>query len=98
MLYFFPAESDDKENGIKGTIRYMNPSNGMVAVLTEDGAFSLFELLSGNAEVGDPVSWAGDYPLGGDTVRNLAQSVRLDVFFENHDVPVRQLRRLMGVR
>jgi hypothetical protein len=46
MLYFFPAESDDKENGMKGTIRYMNPSNSMVAVLTEHGAFSLFELLS----------------------------------------------------
>lgn len=90
--------TDNAGLGMKGTIRYINVSNGMVAVVTEDGAISLFELLSGNAEVGDSVSWAGDYPLGGDTVRNLTQNARLDVFFENHDVPVGQLGRLMGLR
>lgn len=66
--------------------------------MTTAGAFSLFELLSGDVAAGDMVSWAGDYPLGGDTVRNLTQHGLLDVVFEHHEVSVTQLGRLMGVR
>jgi hypothetical protein len=83
---------------MRGTIQYINPSNGMVAVLTTNGAFSVFVLVSGNAEVGDLVSWAGDCPLGADTVRNLTRNDLLDVVFENHDVAATQLGPLMGVR
>ena len=83
---------------MRGTIQYINPFTGLVAALTTDGAFSVFELVSGRAEAGDSVSWAGDCPFGADTVRNLTQTLLLDVVFKNHNVAVTQLGRLMGVR
>ena len=40
----------------------------MVAVQTENGDFSVFEILGSNDfEIGDEVSWANDTGLGGET-------------------------------
>lgn len=71
---------------MKGTIQYMNLRNGLVAVLTFEHRFTVFELLSGEAEVGDVVSWAEPCPEGIRTVHNQAKDCLLRVLFSRHDV------------
>jgi len=46
---------------MKGEVCEINQSRGMVAVQTENGDFSVFELLGGDSiEIGDEVSWQDD--------------------------------------
>jgi len=78
---------------MEGRIIEINQQRGMVAVETEDGEFSVFELLGDEVEVGDVVRWQGDHPLGGETIRNLTQGETIDVFFQNHCIPQGQLRQ-----
>lgn len=78
---------------MRGKVKYINPSRGMVAVKTDDDDFSVFESLGGDFEVGDEVSWDAHNPLGGGTVINHTQTMRISVFFENHYVPPSQLRK-----
>jgi hypothetical protein len=76
-----------------GKVAAMNPSRGMVAVLTEDGGFTIIELTSGwDLEVGDDLSWRNGYGLGFETYENLTQGTSEEVFVQNHDVPSSQLR------
>jgi hypothetical protein len=77
---------------MKGTVIDINHGRGMVAVETEEGEFSIFELLGDDVEVGDVVQWESDYPLGGETIRNSTQGERIEVYFQNHCVPKGQLR------
>jgi hypothetical protein len=66
----------------------------MVAALTEDGSYSVFELLGGDSvEIGDEVSWKGTTPLGGERLRNHTQSEEFEVYFQNHYVHPDQLRQ-----
>jgi hypothetical protein len=76
-----------------GKIVEINQRRGMVAVECEDGSFSVFELLGDFVEVGDEVRWQGDHPLGSETINNLTQGARVDVYFQNHCVPRARLRR-----
>jgi hypothetical protein len=77
---------------MRGTIKYINPSQGMVAVLTEEGQYSIFELLcSDPVELGDVVSWNLATALGGEHVTNHTQGERYEVYFQNHDVQLLQL-------
>jgi hypothetical protein len=79
---------------MKGTIKYINPSRGMVAVLTDEGQYSVFELLSGETiEPGDVVSWAHATALGGEWITNHTQGERYEVYFQNHYVNPSQLRQ-----
>lgn len=82
---------------MKGTIQYMNPRNGLVAVLTFEHRFTVFELLSGLAEVGDLVSWVQPYPEGIRTVHNQAKDCLLRALFMHHDVHVDKLGKLMDM-
>ena len=78
---------------MEGRIIDINQQRGMVAVETEDGELSVFELLGDEVEIGDVVRWPGDHPLGGETISNLTQGETLDVFFQNHCIPRSQLRQ-----
>jgi hypothetical protein len=79
---------------MKGAVKYINSNRGMVAVLTEDGDFSVFELLGGDrVEVGDAVSWKDATALGGEILTNHTQGERFEVYFQNHHVPPSQLRQ-----
>lgn len=79
---------------MKGTIKYINSQRGMVAVFTENGDFSVFELLGGDSvEAGDIVSWKNDTALGGELLTNHTQGERFEVYFQNHYVHATQLRQ-----
>jgi hypothetical protein len=79
---------------MKGTIFKINHNRGMVAVLTENGDFSIFELLGGDpAEEGDEVYWKNDTGLGSEQLRNITQEETFEVYFQNHWVSNNQLSR-----
>jgi len=78
---------------MKGDVVQINQQRGMVAVLTDDGEYSIIELLGDDVEVGDVLRWNGDYPLGGEMIKNLTQGISMEVFFQNHCVPKQQLRQ-----
>jgi hypothetical protein len=79
---------------MKATVKHINANRGMVAALTEEGSYSIFELLgSDSVEIGDVVSWRGDTPLGGEPLRNLTQNSQFEVYFQNHHVHPDNLRQ-----
>jgi hypothetical protein len=79
---------------MKGVIVHINESRGMVAVATEAGDFSIFELTGGDSvAIDDVVRWNGDTPLGGATLVNDTQGERFEVYFQNHHVSRHQLRQ-----
>ena len=76
-----------------GKVTAMNSNRGMVAILTEDGGYTIIELTSGwDLEIGDAISWANGYGLGFETYENLTQQSREEVFVQNHDVNASNLR------
>ena len=78
---------------MNGTVIDINQPRGMVALETEDGEYSIIELLGDDVEIGDVLKWADDNPLGGETIRNLTQGEMIDVYFQNHSVPRSELRQ-----
>ncbi|QNP40204.1 hypothetical protein [Lysobacter solisilvae (ex Woo and Kim 2020)] len=65
----------------------------MVAIATEDSGFTIIELTSGwDLEVGDVITWANGYGLGFETYENLTQQTSEEVFVQNHDVNISNLR------
>lgn len=79
---------------MKGIIKHINPNRGMVAVLTDEGQYSIFELLGGDTvDLGDVVSWRDDTALGGELLTNHTQGERFEVYFQNHYVLTSQLRQ-----
>jgi hypothetical protein len=79
---------------MKGIIKRINASRGMVAVFTEDGSYSVFELLGGDSvEIGDVVSWKNSTGLGGEKITNHSQGQQFEVYFQNHYVHPDQLRQ-----
>lgn len=84
---------------MRGTIYAINQQRGMVAVQTENGDFSIFELLGAdNVDVGDQVYWKNDTSLGSTILTNMTQSEKFEVFFQNHWVPKQQLRQQLLMR
>ena len=78
---------------MKGTIHKINWDRGMAAVLTEQGGFSIFEMLGDDTfEEGDEVSWENDTGLGSEMLKNLTQNETLEVYFQNHWVSKSQLK------
>lgn len=81
-------------NPMKGVIAHINENRGMVAVATEAGGFSIFELMGGDSvAINDVVRWGGDTPLGSATLVNETQGERFEVYFQNHHVGQHQLRQ-----
>lgn len=79
---------------MKGTIVAINEGKGMVGVETENGDFSVFELLGGDSvEIGDEVSWKEDTSLGSTILSNTTDGSHFEVFFQNHWIPKNQLRQ-----
>ena len=78
---------------MKGRVVDINQQRGMVAVLTEDEGYSIIELLADGVEVGDELQWADPHPLGHETITNLTQDERIEVFLQNHWVSEDQLRQ-----
>ncbi len=78
---------------MRGEVVHINQQRGMVAVLTNDGEYSIIELLGDDVEVGDALRWNGDFPLGGETIKNLMRGTTMEVFFQNQRVPKHQLRQ-----
>ena len=78
---------------MKGEVVHVNEQRGMVAVLTEDGEYSIIELFGDEMEIGDQLQWNGDFPLGSETIRNLTQKCQMKVYFQNHGVPESELRQ-----
>ena len=77
-----------------GTVAQVNSRSAMVAVVTDRGDYSIFEVIGGEEfEEGDVVSWAEDAPLGGHNVRNHRSGDVADVFFQNHYISKNQLRQ-----
>ncbi len=77
-----------------GQVALVNPRRGMVAVLTEEGAYSIIEMLGDDPpEIGDVISWDDDTALGGETVRNRTQGEDYEVYFQNHHVTKGNLRQ-----
>lgn len=72
---------------MKGVITNINQRRGMVAVKTENGDYSIFELLgSDEINVGDHVGWNEDTVLGDATLENKTQKTSFQVYFQNHHV------------
>ena len=79
---------------MKAVVFDINWRRGMVAVLTENGDFSIFEMLGDdNFEKGDEVFWKNDTALGSEKIRNATKGETMEVFFQNHWVPKNQLRQ-----
>ena len=68
---------------MKGTIKIISPRGAMVGVRTEDGDYSVLELLCGcSPEIDDVISGQLD-SLGGEEVRNLTQGETWDVYIQD---------------
>jgi len=81
-----------------GSIYDINQQTGRVAVLTEDGEFSVFEFLGGNSvEKGDRVRWRGATSLGPTMLTNLTRGERYEVQFEDHWVPKSEINALLDL-
>lgn len=79
---------------MKGTVHEINYRRGMVAILTDNGDFSIFELTSEEPlEIGDVVAWKEDTSLGHAKISNLTQNKQFEVYFQNHWVSKQQLKQ-----
>lgn len=76
-----------------GKVAVINPSRCMVAILAEDGGFTIIELTTEwELDLGDELSWANGYGLGHEVYENLTQQTSEEVFVQNHDVSRANLR------
>jgi hypothetical protein len=79
---------------MKATVVLVNQTRGMVAAKTEDGEYSIFELLGGyDIEVGDVVSSQDFHSMGGETYRNMTKNEDMDVYVQNVVGNIEQARR-----
>lgn len=72
---------------MNGVIAKINPHRRMVGVKTENGDYSIFELLSGDElNVGDHVEWSNETIPGDAVIKNKTASTAFAVYFQNHHV------------
>lgn len=79
---------------MEGVVEVINPKLAFVGARTQEG-YSILEVLGGDVELGDRLSWSGSTPLGGEIVHNLTSGHDLDVYFQNHHVSKAGLRAQM---
>ena len=68
---------------MKGTTELISPNEAMIGVRTENGGFSVLELIGGySPNLGDVISGNLEQ-LGGEEVSNLTQGEKWDVFIQD---------------
>lgn len=68
---------------MKGTVSLISYNRDMVAVTTENGDYTIFEVLGGhNIELGDAISGNLEN-LAGEILTNLSKDEEIDVFIED---------------
>ncbi len=77
---------------MRGEVQHIHRQRGMVAALTDSGY-----LTGDDVEVGDVLEWGG-FSGGHETIKNLTQNRRIDVYFQNHCVNQSQLRQQLLYR
>lgn len=81
---------------MKGIVDCTNEQKGIVAVLTDDGDYSIVEPLgAGGFDLGDEVFWVEQLPLGEGVVRNLTRGGFCSVFFQDHSVTKQRLAKAL---
>ena len=79
---------------MKVVISNINQHQGMVAVKSRNGDYSIFELQSSDeVNVGDQVEWTEDTVLGDATLKNKTQGATFQVYFQNHHVSLESLNK-----
>lgn len=79
---------------MKGKVYQINPRRGMVAVLTEEGHFTIIEIMGGyDIDIGDELTWENATGLGGEQYRNVTKDEMIEVFVQNHWVGKSELRK-----
>jgi hypothetical protein len=79
---------------MNGKLYQINPKRGMVAVLTENGDFTIIEIIgSYEIDIGDELTWKNDTALGSEQYRNITKKQDIEVFVQNHWVNKSQLRQ-----
>lgn len=58
---------------MKGEALGFQPDDDLAVVRTDEGTYSLVELLEGGCRVGDRLSWKGRRPIGWDMAKNLTR-------------------------
>jgi hypothetical protein len=77
-----------------GTVAARNPKRGMVAIKTDDGGYTIIELLSDfELDIGDEMTWADGYALGHEVYKNVTKGTHEEVYVQNHDVNEAILRQ-----
>jgi hypothetical protein len=72
---------------MEGVVTEINRTRGVVVIKTEEGYYSIFEMLFDTSfNIGDEVSWTEDYFLGDCDMRNITQDEILKVYFQNHNI------------
>lgn len=80
---------------MRATVQMINARTGMVGAQTNDGDYTVFELLGDEVEIGDVVE--GDlHALGGETFLNVTQRQRIDVFVQEVHCTRQNARGLLG--
>jgi hypothetical protein len=85
----------EKVIGIKGKIAIINKNNGLIAVQTEQGDYSVMGLIGGyDVELGDEVT--GDLrSSSGESIENLTQYETMDVSIEASGLNLEQARAML---
>lgn len=80
---------------MKGTVSRIS-RRGLVAIKTEDEDFSIVEVDTDAFDIDDEVFWKDATALGSGHVTNRTQREKVEVFFQNHNVSLEDLDRLLG--
>ena len=79
---------------MNGKVYQINPKRGMVAVLTENGDFTIIEIIgSYEIDIGDELTWKNATGLGSEHYRNITKNQIIEVFVQNHWVNESQLQQ-----
>ena len=78
---------------MEGTVKAVNPLNGMFAVEVDDGGFTIVELLD-SVDVGIGEVVHGELQsLGGESLLNVTTGDKFDCYIQNFDVPPSSIRQ-----
>jgi len=84
---------------MNGKVYQINPNRGMVAVLTENGDFTIIEIIGAyEIDIGDELTWKNDTALGSEQYRNITKKQDIEVFVQNHSVNKNQLRQQLFLK
>lgn len=79
----------------QGTVVAIN-TRGMVAIKSEDGGYTIIEMLGNFAiQPGDRMAWKNAYGLGGEVYTNVTSGESGEVYVQNHDVSEVNVKRQM---